>query len=211
MLNSDVKCKLTPHRGIFRSSRLCLEFALLYKILSSRRNGCHCDWSWQRDRGDAEGLCPTWRAGEASVQDAAEPWEPLMLSSPVNNKLKTIDKGMFYFECGDNIEYKSKGITLESHYYKVSVVPLHCKLIFFFERLQKQMRLQLCRTNERWWAISLVHSHRAKVKIFFDVCHLYFHLFCLSFDLFCFHMHFRLVWIGPYTKLVSKPFGTKEH
>ena len=69
-----------------------------------------------------------------------------MLSSPVNNKLKTIEKGMSYFECGENIEHNSKEITLESHHYKVSVVPLHCKLIFFFDLLEKQMRLQLCLT-----------------------------------------------------------------
>ena len=36
----------------------------------------------------------------------------------------------------------------------------------------------------------------AKENIFFDVCRLYFYLFCLFFDLFPFHVRLRLVWIA---------------
>ena len=41
-VDADVWCKRALNRGILGLSGPCREFALLCKILSSRRNGCHC-------------------------------------------------------------------------------------------------------------------------------------------------------------------------
>ena len=38
-------------------------------------------------------------------------------------------------------------------------------------------------------------DNRAKAKIFFHVCHLFFDIFCLLFDLFRFCSRFHLVWL----------------
>ena len=52
--------------------------------------------------------------------------------------------------------------------------------------------------SANWTFMAHWHRAKAKAKIFFDVCRLFFYPFCLFFDLFCFRSRFRMVWIGPY-------------